>query len=85
MISRWDDRSPWWAGGMHRAPNGKGACTTGWPMQNEGGAAYLLTAAHCADVPNGTKVRNGRDNTDIGTVAGYDTAFETALSELPAP
>ena len=85
MLSRWDDRPPWWAGGQHLAPNGKGACTTGWPMQKEDGTAYLLTAAHCADVPNGTKVRNGYGNTEIGAVAGSDPTLDTALIALPEP
>jgi hypothetical protein len=83
MSSRWDDRSPWWAGGQHRVGELEKGCTVGWPMR-KGDREYLLTAAHCAEFPENTTIWNGHHTRVIGLTAGYDTTLETALIEIPA-
>jgi len=82
--SRWDDSSPWAAGARHRVPGG-GVCSTGWPMGTAAGSRYILTAAHCAQAPYGTAVRNGSGTRVIGTIEGFTAGIDAALIEVTAP
>lgn len=93
-FSRWDDYSPWTAGG--EINDGSGSCTSG-PGILRNGTRYLLMAAHCfangAYVYNGSEyvgkknwidIRDGGTDTAILTGTGSGTMFtsDTAITTM---
>lgn len=80
QASRLADTAPYWGGAYATQHNSSGtatgACTTGFGVAgNNGAARYILTAAHCG----GTTWRTGTGNT-IGTVlSGKDPGRDAEL------
>ncbi|MCZ4507380.1 hypothetical protein O3Q52_03990 [Streptomyces sp. ActVer] len=80
QASRLADTTPYWGGAYATQHNSSGAatgaCTTGFGVAgNNGAARYILTAAHCG----GTTWRTGTGNT-IGTVlSGKDPGRDAEL------
>lgn len=52
FYTRNDDSVPWWGGGVMNNTNGRGNCSAGFPVTDNSGAQWMLTAAHCGTPPD---------------------------------
>ncbi|MEU7848025.1 hypothetical protein AB0B74_12450 [Micromonospora parva] len=78
--TRWDDTAPWWGGAAWRNATTGGGCSTGFGVF-QGGAARILSAAHCGNINNVATDPTGQSMGIVGTRnAGTDTLLLSGSS-----
>ncbi|MBM0279462.1 chymotrypsin family serine protease [Micromonospora tarensis] len=78
--TRWDDTTPWWGGAAWRNATTGGGCSTGFGVF-QGGAARILSAAHCGNINNAATDPTGQSMGIVGTRnAGTDTLLLSGSS-----
>ncbi|MCG5444783.1 hypothetical protein NIE79_002942 [Micromonospora sp. NIE79] len=78
--TRWDDTAPWWGGAAWRNATTGGGCSTGFGVF-QGGAARILSAAHCGNINNVATDPTGQAMGIVGTRnAGTDTLLLSGSS-----
>ncbi|WP_410821463.1 hypothetical protein [Micromonospora sp. 050-3] len=78
--TRWDDTAPWWGGAAWRNATTGGGCSTGFGVF-QGGAARILSAAHCGNINNVATDPTGQAMGIVGTRnAGTDTLLLSGAS-----
>jgi hypothetical protein len=92
LLTRIDDSAPWWGGSHMNNANGRGNCSSAFPVTNASGGQWMLTAAHCGtpyDAFNdGTGERMGsKIDTRSGKlpVITYRSTLRRAVRTWPIP